>query len=416
MWCKDRNEFDARLCYERAMSPLPQIDNAAARALFLDRHGLAEAPAGPGKGADLQSLIDDLGFVQIDSINTVARAHHMILHARRPAYRPRSLALLHDRDRGVFEHWTHDASMISMRHFPHWRLKFRRYEDRLAERWKKWGRAGFEEKFDDVLKRIADHGPCCSADVGEDEERSSGGWWDWHPSKTALEYLWRTGHLSVTRREGFRKIYDLTENVIPPEHLNSRAEEDETIDWACRSALDRLGFATSGELAAFWDLITPDEAKRWCTSALARGEILEAEIAQADGRPRKSYLWPETPETASPEPTGRLRILSPFDPALRDRKRAERLFGFAYRIEIFVPEPKRKYGYYVFPILEGDRLVGRVDMKADRDRGRLHVKALWPERGVRFGSGRMAKLETALERTARLADVSKVTFETDWLR
>ena len=400
-------------------SPLPRIDNRAARALFLDRHGLAEAPSGPGKGADLDRLIDDLGFVQIDSINTVARAHHMILHARRPAYRPRNLHLLHDRDRDVFEHWTHDASMISMRFFPHWRLKFRRHETMLAERWKKWRRDGFEQKFDEVLRRISDHGPVGSADVGEGEERSSGGWWDWHPSKTALEYLWRTGQLSVTRREGFRKLYDLTENVIPAAHLNARPHEDETIDWACRSALDRLGFATSGELSAFWDLITPEEAKTWCQSALAQGEIVEAEIGQVDGKWRKCFLWPETLEALKaglPEPTGRLRILSPFDPALRDRKRAERLFGFAYRIEIFVPEAKRQYGYYVFPILEGDRLVGRVDMKAERDRDRLHVRALWPERGVKFGSGRTAKLDTALERTARLAGVSKVTFETDWRR
>lgn len=397
----------------------PRIDNRAARALFLARHGLADAPSGPGRGVDLDRLIDDLGFVQIDSINTVARAHHMILHARRPAYRPRNLHLLHDRDRGVFEHWTHDASMISMRFFPHWRLKFRRNEQRLAERWKKWRRDGFEAKFDDVLRRISDHGPVCSADVGEGEERSSGGWWDWHPSKTALEYLWRTGQLSVTRRDAFRKVYDLTENVIPAAHLDTRPDEAETIDWACRSALDRLGFATSGELAAFWDLIAPEEAKAWCADALARGEIIDAEIEQADGKWRKSFLWPETLaalETGLPEPTGRLRILSPFDPALRDRKRAERLFDFCYRIEIFVPEARRQYGYYVFPILEGDRLVGRIDVKADRDRDRLHVTALWPERGVKFGSGRTAKLDTALERISRLADVSTVTFAPDWLR
>ena len=398
------------------MSAIPQIDNQTARAIFLDRHGLSEAPAGRGKGADLQGLIDALGFVQIDSINTVARAHHMILHARRPAYRPRNLDLLHDRDRGVFEHWTHDASMISMQHFPHWRLKFRRYDAELAGRWKKWRRDGFEDKLDDVLRRIADHGPCCSADVGEDEARSSGGWWDWHPSKTALEYLWRTGHLAVTRRQGFRKVYDLTENVIPPEHLNARPDEDATIDWACNAALDRLGFATSGELAAFWDLITPDEAKVWSAAALSRGDIVEADITQADGRLRKSLVRPGLLSMTPAEPTGRLRILSPFDPALRDRKRAERLFGFSYRIEIFVPEHKRQYGYYVFPILEGDRLVGRIDMKAERDRDRLHVKALWPERGVRFGAGRTARLRTALERTARLADVPRVTFEPGWLR
>ena len=392
----------------------PLIPNARARALFLDRHGLAETPSGPGKGADLQAVIDDLGFVQIDSINTVARAHHMILHARRPAYRPRNLELLHDRDRGVFEHWTHDASMISMAHFPHWRLKFARYEARLAEQYRKWRREGFEEKFDEVLQRISDQGPCCSSDVGAGEARGSGGWWDWHPSKTALEYLWRIGRLAVKYRSGFRKYYDLTENVIPGDVLRQGYAVEETIDWACRSALDRLGFATSGELAAFWDLISPAEAKGWCDRALQRGEIVAAEIELSDGKGRRSYIWAETLEAVPPDVTGRLRILSPFDPALRDRKRAERLFGFSYRIEIFVPEAKRTYGYYVFPILEGDRLVGRVDAKADGTC--LAVRALWPEPGVRFGAGRMRRFEGALERTARLAGVERLSFETGWQR
>jgi uncharacterized protein YcaQ len=252
--------------------------------------------------------------------------------------------------------------------------------------------------------------------VGLDEARSNGGWWEWHPSKTALEYLWRTGVLSVTHRTGFRKVYDLTEKVIPPEYLNARAHQDETIDWACRSALDRLGFATSGEIAAFWALITPGEAKAWCTAALKRGEIAEAWVHSANGAPRKSFVWPQTLDADVHEPTQRMRVLSPFDPALRDRKRAERLFGFFYRIEIFVPEPKRQYGYYVFPLMEGDRLVGRVDMKAERDRDRLHIKALWPERGVRFGRARMAKLDTALARSARLAEVAQVSFEDGWLR
>lgn len=398
------------------MTSLPEIANAQARALFLDRHGLAAAPSGSGKGSDLQSVIDDLGFVQIDSINTVARAHHMTLHARRASYRPRHLDALHEKARGVFEHWTHDASLISMQHFPHWRLRFARHEAAKAEQWVKWREEGMEQKIDDILRHISDQGPCCSADVGLDEARSSGGWWEWHPSKTAMEYLWRTGVLSVTRRTGFRKVYDLTENVIPPEYLNARAHAHETIDWACRSALDRLGFATSGEIAAFWALITPAEAKAWCQGALKSGEIEEVLVHSAKGAPRRSFVWPGTADADVPEPTQRMRVLSPFDPALRDRKRAERLFGFFYRIEIFVPEPRRTYGYYVFPLMEGSRLVGRVDMKAERDRDRLNIKALWPERGVRFGPARMAKLETALARSARLAGVADVCFEYDWLK
>lgn len=364
----------------------------------------------------MQGVIDDLGFVQLDSINTVARAHHMILHARRPAYRAEHLHRLYDRDRGLFEHWTHDASMISMQVFPHWRLKFARHEARVAERWARKGRDHFADKLETVLQQVSDHGPCCSADVGTDEARSSGGWWDWHPSKAALEYLWRVGALSVTRRDGFRKVYDLTENVIPAEYLSVRHTPQETVDWACGAALHRLGFATSGELAAFWDLISAAEARAWVADGLSAGTLIEVDVAQAEGKWRKSVARPEMLEQPTPAVTNRLRILSPFDPALRDRKRAERLFDFSYRIEVFVPEAQRKYGYYVFPILEGDRLVGRIDMKAERGTDRLHVRALWPEAGVRWGIGRVTRLQTALERTAKLADVADISFEADWIR
>jgi uncharacterized protein YcaQ len=125
--------------------------------------------------------------------------------------------------------------------------------------------------------------------------------------------------------------------------------------------------------------------------------VIEVDVAGVDGKLRRSFAWPDVMDDIS-APTPRLRILSPFDPALRDRKRAERLFGFHYRIEIFVPEAKRKYGYYVFPVMEGDRMIGRIDMK--RENGVLVVRAFWPEKGVRMGAGRVRALETELERAA----------------
>jgi uncharacterized protein len=134
------------------------------------------------------------------------------------------------------------------------------------------------------------------------------------------------------------------------------------------------------------------------------------------GQSRRMVIRPATLSETPPEPTSRLRILSPFDPALRDRDRAEHLFGFRYRIEVFVPEPKRVYGYYVFPVLEGDRLIGRIDAKAFRDQGVLRVKAFWPEPGVRLGTGRKAKLEAELDRLARFAGCDRVEFLPDWQR
>lgn len=384
----------------------------------MDRHALLEAPQGPAQGQDLLDLITRLGFVQLDSINTVARAHDLILYARRPKYRPKDLKRLYESDRGLFEHWTHDASTIPMAFYPYWRMRMQRDAEVLKKRWRLWRREGFEQQFQSVLTHIRDTGPCSSADVGKDEKKGSGGWWDWHPSKTALEYLWMTGALSVVRRDGFRKIYDLTERVIDQAQRNDGPSDADTIDWCCSAALDRLGFATSGELTKFWRHVTSAEARDWAQRALANGDVIEIEVQQSIGKPRRMLARPDILDDPAigMKPTQRVRVLSPFDPMLRDRTRAQKLFGFDYTIEIFVPEPKRQYGYYVFPILQGDRLVGRVDMKAQRDADRLHVRAVWPEPGVRWGAARIKAFEGEAQRLTRLAGVSELTWTKDWLR
>jgi uncharacterized protein len=268
------------------------LRNPEARRLFLDAHALAEPLAGGAQGQALQRLIERIGFVQVDSINTVARAHHMILWSRRSAYRPDDLTALLETDRSLWEHWTHDASILPVGLFGHWKHRFARDRTLLVERWTGWQRAGFHEKFDEVLRRVAEHGPVTSAEVGEGEARGKGGWWDWHPSKAALEYLWRVGELSVTRREGFRKVYDLTERVVTPAARAAEPGPDETLDWACASALDRLGFATTGELAAYWQAVSPEQAKGWAALALASGRVIEIEVEGADGARRRSQPAP----------------------------------------------------------------------------------------------------------------------------
>lgn len=396
-----------------------QLDNQAARRLFLDRHALLEQPAGPARGAELLALITRLGFVQLDSINTVARAHDMILFSRRPSYRVQDLTRLYAAG-GLFEHWTHDAAVIPKAFYPHWHLRFERDAARLKARWKNWRRDGYEARFETVLQHIRDHGPVSSSDLGRDEKKGSGGWWDWHPSKTALEYLWRSGALAVTGRQGFRKIYDLTERVVEEQLRPGSGPCDAaaTLDWLCDAALERLGFATPGELAAFWDTASPAEARDWCAAEEQAGRLQRIEVQQADGSLRSSFARPGTAEAAAElgPPPGRMRVLSPFDPALRDRKRAERLFGFHYRIEVFTPAEKRKYGYYVFPVLEGERLAGRIDMKAQRGRGALKVTAFWPERGIRWSKARAARLEAELDRVRRFAGLETLCYADGWLR
>ncbi len=394
------------------------LPNTAARRLFLDRHALIEAPTGPAKGDDLLALIHRLGFVQVDSVNTVERAHHMILWSRRQSYRPANLAPLLERDRTLFEHWTHDASVIPTEFFCHWKLRFARDAERIREKWTGWQGTEFHDRIEDVLAHVRSDGPVGTGDVGADEARGEAGWWNWHPSKTALEYLWHTGEVCVCHRRNFAKHFDLTERIHPDEHAAAAPSETETIDWACNAALDRLGFATSGEIAAFWATVKPEEAKAWCAAALARGEIIEIAVEGMDGRLRKCFARPDAIDAAAavPEPANRVRVLSPFDPALRDRNRAERLFGFFYRIEIFVPEPKRQYGYYVFPVMERDRLIGRIDAKCLRGEGQLAVRAFWPEPGIAMGAGRIARLEAELDRLARFTGCTDVTFADGWLR
>jgi uncharacterized protein YcaQ len=390
------------------------IDNARARRIFIERQQLSAPPTRALNKAGLLQLIDDLGFVQVDSIATVERAHQMILFSRNQTYRREHLTSLLEKDGELFEHWTHDASIIPARLFRYWKHRFRRREPILADRWRKWHGESFESAFEDTFRHISENGAIMSRDM-KMEDHKSGGWWNWHPNKTALEYYWHTGKLSIAGRVNFQKIYDLTERVIAAHHHEPDVSQEDFIDWACRSAMEKLGFATSGELAAFWDIVTPEEARDWVKAH--RDELVEVLIEAADGsRPRACFAFAGFPENLGdiPEPPARVRVLSPFDPLLRNRDRAVRLFDFFYRIEVFVPEPKRQYGYYVFPLLEGDRMIGRIDMKAERKSGVLDVRRLWLEKGVRASAGRLDKLDAELQRVGRFAGVDKVVYRDGW--
>lgn len=387
----------------------PILTNALARKLFLARHGLlGDVPR------DLLGLIERLGFVQVDSVLTLARAHDMILWSRRGSYRSPHLHALQATG-ATFEHWTHDAAILPIAAWPHWRHRFSRDRARMDARWDAWHGPDFRAQLDRTLAHVEARGPTRSSDLSEGP-RDKPGWWNWHPGKVSLEYLWRTGALSVARRQGFQKVYDLTERVVP-DAVRARAPTlEETLDWAADAALDRLGFATPGEIAAFWALLTPQEAGAWAKRALARGEAEEVLVESADGLQRPSLARPGALEEAQtlPEPGNRLRLLSPFDPALRDRARAERLWGFRYRIEIFVPAARRTHGYYVFPVLEGARLIARADVVIQGDA--LVLQALWPEASVRWGRGRTDRLMAELARAARFAGAARVGLAPGWLR
>lgn len=380
------------------------IDCRTARRLLLSLQGLADRPGRKMGAGGLYDLIERMGFVQLDSIVTVERAHHLTLFSRNRTYRRRDLRHLLDGDRRLFEHWTHDASVIPIRWFGHWTHRFRGMAARLR------GASWFAERIGpdadrviaDVLDHVRANGPTMSRDLDTGDGRRAGPWWGWGPAKAALEYLWWTGKLSVARRENFQKVYDLTERVIPERWRRDPPDRDAHVEWACASALDRLGIATHGEIAAFWAAVSPAEAKDW---AEANGSRLQTVLVApaGGGRPRSSLAWRCLEDLLADLPAlpSRLRFLSPFDPVVRDRKRTLRLFGFDYRFEAFVPKPRRRYGYYVLPLLEGDRMAGRACMKFHRDRGCLAVDNLWWEPGVRAGKGRLDALRSELERLRR---------------
>jgi uncharacterized protein YcaQ len=391
------------------------ISNDAARRLILAKTELAGVGQPGGAGA-IRPLIAKLGYVQLDPIRVVERAHHHILFARHSAYRPKQLERLQAREPPLFfENWTHDSSLIPIEFYPYWQQRFADARKRIV----KWmERFGDRRVIATVRAHVAEHGAVRARDLLHLGGRT-GPWWGWGPAKGALEFLWRTGELAVTHRSGFEKVYDLAERRIPEPLLAARPSRAETLEWACDEALRRLGAATPKMLADFWDHASIAQAQSWIAAEKRGGRLIDVVLkGHAGGRDFAAVARPDIEDHLGrlPAPPSRLRALSPFDPLLRDRQRAERLFGFAYRIEVYVPAHKRRHGYYVFPLLEGARLVGRIDMKAERERDRLVVKGLWMEKGLSLSKLRRAKLEQELARQARLAGVRDIVFPASALK
>jgi uncharacterized protein YcaQ len=393
-----------------------RITAEQARRLVLALQGLADPPRRKLTADGLLALIERMGFVQVDSVNVVARAHHMILFARNQTYRPALLQRLLEREARLFENWTHDAAIIPTRFYPYWQARFERDRARLASRYRQRFEGHHEDRVEAMLAHVRQNGAVMARDFS-DRERPRGGFWDWHPDKAALELLWRTGHLTIARRQGFQKVYDLAERVIPAPARGGAPSHAAFVDWACRSALERLGFATPAQIAGFWDLVTLAEARQWCAAHSERA--VPAVLEPADGSPPRPVVARGDIEAllqALSDSPGRVRVLSPFDPLLRDRRRLLQLFDFDYRIEIFVPASRRRYGYCVFPLLEGERLIGRIDMKGNAAQRLLEVSALWLEPGRRLSRGRRERLDAELDRIRRFIAADAVRYADGHLR
>lgn len=385
-----------------------QISNREARRLWLEAQGLSTTPIGK---LDLASLIKALGFVQLDTIQNVTRAHHHIIWSRNQNYREPMLNRALARDRLVFEHFTHDASVLPMEFYPAWGRQFRRLEKKVRK-WE-WHRGMLDETGRNHLKdRITKEGPLCT-DAFDTKIAGKKEMWARPPHKLALDYMWYSGELSTSHRENFRKFYDLTERVVPSHFREEAWSDQRQLDWLCHEALTRLAFGTPGDIQRFWAAASAKEVKAWTEKNDAH--LIPVTISCADRSTYSALAPPDIEQRIAsvPTPTSRLRILNPFDPVIRDRTRLSRLFGFDYRIEIFVPAAKRRWGYYVYPLLEGDRFVGRIDLKAHRKTGTLNIQNIWSEPGVKWTTARQDKLDAELTRLARLASTPEIVWQVD---
>lgn len=387
------------------MTPV-RIPNREARQLWLASQGLGAAPTG---ALDVLGIIQQLGFVQLDTIQVVSRAHHHILWSRNQNYREPMLNELLARDRTVFEHYTHDASVIPMEFLPMWRRQFRRKQEQIDRaNWFK----GMPDKAgrDAIRSRIEAEG-ALSTHAFDTKATGSKGMWARPPHKLALDYMWYSGELATCHRINFNKYYDLAERVFPKHLRDIHLTDREQIDWLCQAALDRMGFGTLGEVQKFWDAVDAKEVRAWSENASAKVRAVEVETAQGAWVKGIAPVDIEERLENLKRPTSRLRILNPFDSVIRDRNRLSRLFGFDYRVEMFVPADKRIWGYYVFPILEGHRFVGRIEIKADRQGSALNVLKFWPEEGIQWPAKRREKLNAELSRMARFVGLNRVSWD-----
>ena len=335
--------------------------------MALDAQGLLkDAPFGRGRGAT-QRAIEQLGYVQIDTISVVARAHDHVLHSRIPNYEARHLDRLQTAG-AVFEYWYHAAAYLPMRDYrfalPHME-RMRNFEER-------WIRSRDRKLMAEVLARIAQEGPLMARDF-ESPPAGAAGWWNWKPTKRALEQLFMQGDLMVTGRDGFQKSYDLRERVLPAGTDTRMPTQRELAEHLLETTLQAHGFIAPKAVTHLRrGQAIRDALKAAIDDRLAAGSLLA--LRQPCGV--VAYTAPERLEGRAPRAPARALLLSPFDPAVIHRDRVQSIFDFDYQIECYLKEADRRFGYFCLPIVYRDALVGRVDCKAHRDSGRFELKHL----------------------------------------
>ena len=340
--------------------------------LALASQGLiGRSPFGTGTSGAIKA-IEHLSYIQLDSISVIERAHNHIWRSRVPDFRPdQSNQLLEDAQ--VFEYWAHAAAYLPIKEYRYYLADKSAVKDGTLRR----GYTKDRKLMAQVLKRIADEGPLASKDL-EDRRTKSNGWWDWKPAKRAVEALYFEGELMISSRAGFQKTYNLAERVLPkgidstPPTSEERASHMLDQQLACHGLVSAVGATYGRRDAALRQAMKAELAQR-----LAAGTLVTVTL------PNNSlyYIEPQHLEQPMPRLDNRLKILSPFDNAVIQRKRLIDLFAFDYQLECYVPAPKRRYGYLALPLLYKDNFVGRMDCKAHRADKVLEVKGLFFESG-----------------------------------
>ncbi|HEY3418749.1 MAG TPA: crosslink repair DNA glycosylase YcaQ family protein [Armatimonadota bacterium] len=355
---------------------------AAARALLLTAQGLTGRRRGAMRKADVLAAIQRMGLLQIDTISVVARSPYLVLWSRLGQYEPCWLDELLA-EGALFEYWSHAACFLPIEDFPLYR---RRMLEHAAWVLPEHGEQTEQRtQMQAMLAHIREEGAVRSADFTH-EGRKSNGWWDWKPEKRTLEQLFNAGHLMIARREGFQRIYDLRERVLPAWDDRDTPSLEHVRRELILKAVRTLGVATAAWVGAYF----PEYLRRHKPCVLLETLVEEGALlrAQIVDWPAPVYVHPANLSLAERAAAGALRprgitLLSPFDPVVSDRARTRSLFGFDYSIETYTPAEKRKYGYFSLPILRNGELIGRLDPKAHRKIGVFEVRALHLEPGVR---------------------------------
>lgn len=364
---------------------------AEARRVALAAQGFGDRPHATPTLRTLERTVQRTGVLQIDSVNVLQRAHYLPLYSRRGPYDPRLIdRAAGQRPRRLVEYWAHVAALMPVELWPVMQHRMRHFRDRGHP----WTEGRDAELVASLLAEVGERGASTSRSLDDGLPRRKDHWgWNWSRTKQALEYLFLAGELAVAGRTGaFERLYDLPERVLPaavlalPEPSEAEAHRD-----LVRRAARAHGVATARDLRDYFRMPAA-QAGPAIASLVEAGELVPAVV---DGWPQPAYLHRDA---VLPRSVAGHALLSPFDPVVWERDRTERLFGFHYRIEIYMPAPQRRHGYYVLPFLLGDRIVARVDLKADRPAAVLDVRAAWVEPNAPAGTA--AQLGVELRRLA----------------